>query len=260
MRDVLYPEHVPAEPDPVKRAQVAMARQPLPKRFYSAVSMVEEEGFFALKLDGRGAKTPARNPLALPNAAACALLVTEWQAQKEVINPDSMPATRIVNSALDGVSLRMDDVRNEIAGYAASDLICYRAEEPAGLIEMQAQHWDPVLAWSEADLGARLILARGIVHTAQPAEAMQAIRRAIDAIIDPVALAALHVMTTLSGSCLIALMASRGRLTVQAAWETAIVDEAWGISLWGQDDEATARMVRREADYYAAYALFQALR
>jgi chaperone required for assembly of F1-ATPase len=259
MRDILYPAHVPAEPDPVKRAQAAMARHPLPSRFYTSVSVAEEGGFFALKLDGRGAKTPARKALALPSLAAARLLAAEWEAQKDIINPDTMPVTRIVNSALDGVSERMEEVAEEIAGYAASDLVCYRTDDPPGLAVEQVRHWDRVITWADAALGAHFVLASGIIHAAQPPAALRVVSNAICAIRDPVALAALHVMTTLSGSCLIALMASRGAATLAEAWEASVVDETWSISLWGQDDEASARLARRRADFDAAYALFQAV-
>jgi chaperone required for assembly of F1-ATPase len=259
MRDVLYSEHVPDEADPVKRAQIAMARVPLPKRFYKVVCVAVENDRFALKLDGRGARTPAKKPLTLPTAAAAALVAAEWDAQTDVINPHAMPATRIVNSALDGVADRIADVATETAGYAASDLVCYRATDPAGLAAAQALQWDPVVAWAGKALGAEFKLAQGIIHTEQSSVALQKVSDAVEALQEPIAMACLNVMTTLSGSCLITLMVAHGALSPDAAWKAATVDEDWSKKRWGEDAEAMARMKLRAQEFSVACALLKAV-
>jgi chaperone required for assembly of F1-ATPase len=259
MRDIFSDQHTPDEPDPVKRAQIAMARVPLPKRFYKTVSVVIENDRFALKLDGRGARTPAKKTLSLPTEAAAQLIAAEWDAQKDVINPHAMPATRIVNSALDGVADRMDDVAQETAGYAASDLVCYRATDPAGLVSAQALQWDPVIAWAKTALDAEFTQTQGIIHAEQNSDSLGKVSDAVDAIQDPVAMACLNVMTTLSGSCLIALMVTWGALTPDEAWKAATVDEEWSKERWGEDAEATARMQLRAQEFRVACVLLQAV-
>jgi chaperone required for assembly of F1-ATPase len=259
MRDILFEAHFPSEPDPVKRAQIAMARQPLPKRFYSQVDVVEEGGRFALKLDGRGAKTPARNSLALTTKAAAEIVAAEWAAQVDVVNPDTMPATRIVNSALDGVAIRMDDVKAEILGFAGSDLVCYRADAPEGLVVEQSNHWDPVLAWVDQKISAPFVTAKGIIHATQPESSLKNVSKHINEIVDPTGLATFHVMTTIGGSCLIALMLCQGALSLDRAWEAATVDERWNIGLWGTDEEATVRLTRRQKEFSVAHALWVSL-
>ena len=259
MRDLYSSDHAPLEPDPVKRAQTAMARVPLPKRFYTVVSVVADYQRFALKLDGRGARTPAKLALTLPTAAAAQLIASEWEAQKDVINPHAMSATRIVNSALDGVADRMSDVAEETASYAASDLVCYRATDPAGLVTAQQRAWDPVVAWAKQALGVDCVLAEGIIHIAQSDHALQRISDAVATYREPIALACLNVMTTLSGSCLIALMVAHGDLAPDAAWKTATVDEDWSKERWGEDAEATARMQLRAQEFSVACTLLKAV-
>lgn len=259
MRDLLYPEVQLSHPDPVKRAQNAMARHKLPKRFYKDVSIMPEEGRFVLKLDGRTAKTPGGRPLALPTKMAASIVAVEWQAQTEVINPHAMPATKLVNTSLDTVAERMGEVAKDMAQFAASDLVCYRASEPEGLVALQDQHWNPVLTWAETHLNARFILAQGIIHAEQHPEAMQGVERSVATIRDPIALSALHVMTTISGSCLIALMTTLGTLSAESAWQAATVDEVWQASLWGWDAEAAQRHAGRRAEFLMAHGLFKAL-
>jgi chaperone required for assembly of F1-ATPase len=259
MRDILYSDQPLSDPDPVKRAQNAMARQVLPKRFYTEATVAEEDGRFAIKLDGRGARTPAKNLLSLPTHLAASIVAREWNEQIDVINPHLMPATRIVNTALDGVSTMMADVGAEIADFAGSDLVCYRAADPPGLVLLQDQHWNPVTDWARDRLGARFVLAQGIIHASQSTEALAKIRDAVSGYDDPIALACLHVLTTLSGSCLIALMAASGAASGETAWQAATVDDNWNIQFWGQDEEAAIRMNRRKDEFMIALGLLRSI-
>lgn len=237
--------------DPVAKARKLTAPE-LPKRFYEKAEAVEYEGQFVLQLDGRRANTPARSPIAVSSAGLAAALAEEWNAQGEHIDPASMPVTRLVNSALDGVAPRMDEVRADIAAYAGTDLLCYRAGEPEGLVAEQMRRWDPVLDWAEGRFGARFALAAGIVHVDQPAEALQAVRGVLDAISDPFPLAGIHVVTTITGSAILALALHGGEFDAEVLWAAAHVDEDWNIRQWGEDAEAAAKREKRHQDFRAA--------
>ncbi|HLJ70777.1 MAG TPA: ATP12 family protein [Roseiarcus sp.] len=245
------------EPGPMRAAQANM-RPPLPKRFYISAGVAPREGGFALTLDGRGARTPAKNLLILPTRPLAEIIVAEWDAQGETIDPATMPATRLANSAIDGVQPKIPEVRLEIAAYAGADLLCYRAGEPESLVEAQAAAWDPVLDWARDELGARFILSEGVRHVAQPEPALQAVGAALETIGDPFALAALHVMTTLTGSALLALAVARRRLSAEEAWRAAHVDEDFQISRWGEDAEAAARRAARWREMAAAAGVYAA--
>ena len=225
-----------------------------PKRFYRAVSVDGAGLAFRVLLDGRPMRTPGKRELAVPSRALAEALAAEWEAQGERIEPAAMPLTKLVNSAIDGVSGREAEVRAEIAKYAASDLLCYRAEGPAELVRRQADAWDPVLAWARDALGAHLVLGQGIVPVAQSLAVTAAIERAL-AQLDAFSLAAHHVITTLTGSALLALAHAGGRLTAEEAWVAAHVDEDWQISQWGEDAEAKARRCRGWAEMQAASRL-----
>jgi len=209
------------------------------------------EETFRILLDGRPARTPAKALLAVPTRALAEAVAAEWESQREWLVAGTMPLTRLANSALDGVAGREDALRADIVKYAASDLVCYRAGEPEGLVRRQAELWDPVLAWGREALGARFVLAEGLMPVAQPEAATSAIGEAL-ADCDAFALAALHVMTTLTGSALLAVAHARGHLTAEAAWAAAHVDEDWQIARWGEDAEAAARRARRWAEMEAA--------
>jgi chaperone required for assembly of F1-ATPase len=141
-------------------------------------------------------------------------------------------------------------VADELAKYFNSDLLFYRAGHPEGLVAREARHWDPVLFWAADELGAHFILAEGIVHVRQPDEAVAAARAALPG--DPWSIAALHVVTTLTGSALLALALWRGLLDADAVWAAAHVDEDWNAEQWGTDKEAAERRAARSVDFHAA--------
>ncbi|KMO28647.1 ATP12 family chaperone protein [Methylobacterium aquaticum] len=240
-----------APPDPVRAARQS-AKPALPKRFYKEAGIAQAEDGYRLVLDGRPARTPARRYLAVPQVALAEALAAEWGAQEDVIDPARMPLTRLVNSALDGVAERRDAVVDDLAAYAGTDLVAYRAGDPARLVAAQGAAWDPVLDWAHDVLGARFMLSEGVMHVTQPAESLAAIRRAIEAVESPTALAGLHSMTTLTGSVLIALAVLRGRLTPQEGWAAAHVDETFQAEVWGRDAEAEDRLGRRWREFEAA--------
>jgi chaperone required for assembly of F1-ATPase len=232
-------------------------RPPQPKRFYKEAGVEERDGAFHLTLDGRTARTPARQPLAVPVRGLAEAMAEEWDQQREEIDPTTMPVTRIVNSALDAVQARRAEVIEEVVKYAASDLTCYRAGAPARLVAEQKVSWDPVILWAKDTLGVRFALAEGVIHVPQPQAALSAVRARVQAVESPFALAALHVMTTLTGSVLIALAHAAGRLDAEEAWRAAHVDELYQESVWGEDYEAMERRRRREADFKAASTVYR---
>ncbi len=238
----------------------ADARRAGIKRFYKTASVGETDTGFALLLDGRPTLTPAKAKLVAPTRALAEALAAEWERQGETLTPAEMPLTRLANSALDGVARAMPATIDEIAGYAGADLVCYRALEPEALAARQAAAFDPVLAFAEATLGARFVLSGGIMHVAQPPASLQAVRAAVADYAEPFALTALHALTSLSGSALIALAVARGAMTPEAAWQAAHVDEDFQIERWGVDDEAARRRAARKREFLTAAFVLGALR
>jgi chaperone required for assembly of F1-ATPase len=226
-------------------------RKPLPKRFYKTVTHGAGPDGFHVLLDERIARTPKRNVLAVQQRALADVLVAEWAAQSDEINPASMPLTTLVCTARDAVTGNEPAVAAEIVNYAGSDLLCYRATTPDELLTAQSKAWDPVLEWSTRTLGAQFVVVSGLMHAAQPPSALAQVSAALQHM-PALPLAAVHVLTTLTGSALLALAVARSGLTFDAAWTAAHVDEDWQIAKWGEDDEAVARRHRRHADANAA--------
>ena len=238
------------EPGPMQSAQRLM-RPELPKRFYKSAEAARSGQGFTILLDGRPVRSPAKNPISVPDEGLALALAEEWNAQAEVIDPAKMPLTRLVNSAIDGVAREPAAVRAEIVKYAESDLICYRAEGPDRLVARQEAAWNPVLGWAEQELGARFEHTAGVVFRQQPQASSDAVAASLEAL-DIFRLAALSAATTLTGSALLSLAVLHGRLSVEEAWNAAHIDEDWNVEAWGEDEEAKDRRARRYEEMKAA--------
>ena len=259
MRELLQELNDDAEKaDPVKQAQILSKRE-LPKRFYKEASVKEEGGEFSVVLDGKTVKTPARHKLVLPNRALAEIVAHEFSSQRQTIDPAKMPVTRLVNSILDGVVDNMDVVRQDILEFVGNDMLFYRADSPKELVERQHRHWDPILEWIRKDYGARFMLTEGVMFVKQPEGSISAIRDALEAIESPYVLAALHSITTLCGSALIALAVWKGKISLPEAWKLAHLDEDWTIEHWGEDAEAKEKRAYHRAEYEAAAATIAAI-
>jgi chaperone required for assembly of F1-ATPase len=257
MRDI-FTEIFENQPlDPMESARRG-ARPTLRKRFYERAHVGEGtgEGGYPVLLDGKPVRTPLRRPLAAPTERLAQAIADEWNAQEDAIDPARMPLTRLANAVIDAVADAAAPVADEVANYLGSDLVCYRADTPEGLIERQTQVWDPVLAFAREALGARFIQVQGVMHAAQPREAIAAARAHIPAdannVKDMWRLGAISSITTLTGSALLALALMKGAMKKDAVWAAAHVDEDWQMSQWGRDDVALARRAFRFTEFEAA--------
>jgi chaperone required for assembly of F1-ATPase len=229
------------------------------RRFWREVTVEPEGAGFAVRLDGRPLRTPAKAPCLVPSRALAEAMAAEWQAQGDAVEPAAMPLTRAANSAIDRVEPEFDAVAATVAAYGETDLICYRAPFPEGLAARQAQAWDPLAAWAAETLAAPLVLAEGVMHVAQGPESLARLARAVRAH-SPWELTALHDLVTLSGSLVIGLAVSHGRLEAETAWPLSRIDEDWNIAEWGEDAEAAEVAARRRADFLNAARLLALLR
>ena len=214
-----------------------------PRRFYKAVAVQAEGDGFLVTLDGRAMRTPGGARQVLPTRALAELVAEEWAAQGEHIDLASMHAARLANTAIDAIPTAREATADSVAAFAASDLLCYRAEEPQGLVERQTALWDPVMGRVEREEGLAFVRAQGIIHQAQPA-ATPARVKALALDLDDFRLAALAYGAALFGSAILGLAVARGWLEADEAFEISRLDEAWQEDRWGVDEEAAERTAR----------------
>ena len=225
-----------------------------PRRFWKVAAPAAEGAAFGVRLDDRPLRTPAGALLVVPSEALAAEIAAEWGALDGEVRPELLPCTRAVNVAIDRVGPNPGPVVDAIAAYGDSDLLCYRAGEPAGLAARQAAGWDPWLLWSAQALDAPLVATTGVMHAGQPAASLAALRAAV-ADEGPLGLTALHELVSLSGSLVLGLAVAWGALDPGAAWDLSRLDETWQAEQWGLDPEAEAAAAVRREDFLRAARL-----
>ncbi len=227
------------------------------KRFYREVEIVPVERGFAVMLDGQPIKTPAKQAMIVPNAALATAIAAEWEAQQDEIRPSLMPLTRLASTAIDRVAPQRDQIVQQIAAYAGTDLVCYRAAHPPELMARQQAAWQPLIDWAVLRYDAPLEVTAGVIPISQPPASVRAFAAAV-ARHDDFALAALHLATGACGSLVIVLALIEGRLDAAEAFSASQLDESFQIEAWGEDEEQ-ARRRRALAEDIAAAARFLSL-
>jgi len=221
------------------------------KRLYETATAQAVEGGYGVMLDQTRLLTPAKLPLVVPSSALAAAIANEFQAQGAEFRPYTMPLMRLASTAIDIVAERHADVVAEIAAYAGTDLLCYRDDRPPELVARQHAVWQPLLDWATLRYDAPLMVTAGIVPVTQPPASLRALAVAVAAY-EPMRLAALHAITTVSGSLIIALALMEGELDPDAAFAAAQLDESFQIERWGEDYEAADRRAALKADIATA--------
>lgn len=229
------------------------------RRFWKDVTVEEEDGGFAVRLDARPLRTPGKRPLILPTRALAEAVADEWRAVDGTVDPRKMPFTRSANSAVDKVATQFDEVADLIAAYGGSDLVCYRAEDPPELARKQAETWDPILDWARQRYGAALRHTSGIAPIGQADGALRPLSAAVRST-TPFELTALHDLVALSGSLLIGLAATEAESDPEALWRASRVDEDWQSGLWGEDEEAAEAAEAKRRDFLHAHRFWRLLK
>jgi chaperone required for assembly of F1-ATPase len=229
------------------------------KRFYKEAGVESTVGGWRVLLDGRPMRTPAKSVLLVPTRALAKAIANEWDEvpEKADINVAHLPLTRLAATGLDRVTTQRDRVVEDTAKYAGSDLLCYRASDPASLVKRQHDSWQTLLDWAAERYGARLVVVSGTRFVTQPIEAVAALQAAVAAHSD-MALSALYNLTHIAGSVVIALAVAERHLSAEQAFNAAQLDELYQIERWGEDPIATERHKGIKQDIDAA-ARFLAL-
>ncbi|MEM9795554.1 MAG: ATP12 family protein [Pseudomonadota bacterium] len=221
------------------------------RRFWTDATVERVEDGWTVRLDGRAIKSPAGTVVTMPSDPLASAVAQEWQAQDGVIDPLSMPLMRAVNATLDKVIPQQDAVAADLAGYGGSDLLCYRAAGPEGLVTRQATAWNEMLDWADDRFGARLAVTQGVIPVEQPANALEALRARVEAA-SAWEITALSEFVTLSGSLVLGLAALERVRAPEDLWSRSRVDEDWQAERWGVDAEEAERVAAKRAAFLQA--------
>lgn len=222
------------------------------KRFWDRAAPRAEGDGHAVLLDGRPIRLPGGAALRVASAPLAEALAAEWDAaggaKGAEVRWNDLGLTRLVGTAIERIAPDPAPTVAALAGYAETDQLCYRAEDPR-LAERQARDWQPLLDWAALALDAPLRVTSGVMPVPQPEASVAAVRAALAARA-PLMLAALGAAVPALGSVVLGLALADGRLDAAEASRLAALDETFQAELWGEDAEAAARraLIRAEVE------------
>ena len=228
------------------------------KRFWKSAAAVEMDRGYAVELDGRPVKTPARAELAVPTSALAEAIAAEWNDSPEEVDPRTMPLTGLANAAIDRVASDKDAFAAGLARYGESDLTCYRAEGPETLVKRQTESWDALLGWARRRYDVDFATCSGVMHVPQPEETVSKLGHAV-AMLDAFRLAGLSPLVTIGGSLVAGLAVLEKMMPASEAWEAVSLDDRWQMEQWGADAEAEAALDARRRDFLAGARFLELL-
>ena len=226
------------------------------KRFWTDVTVEPDESGWAILLDGRSLKTPARAALAVPTQALAEAIAEEWRSVGETVDPRAMPLTGLANAAIDRVAPDRQAFAQGLARYAEADLACYRVEGPRELVAQQELSWDPLLAWARRRYDVDFATTCGLMHVAQPGATVERLSHAIAAL-DAFQLAGLSPLVTVGGSLVAGLAVIEKAIGADEAWKAVSIDEQWQLDQWDADAEAEKALDNRRRDFMAGARLLE---
>jgi len=229
------------------------------KRFYKKTAAIPAADGYGITLDGRLVKTAAKRDLVLPNLALAQAIAAEWDAQQGEIRREKMPLTRLAGTTIDRDSTQREAIVRQVAHYAGTDLVCYRATHPPALAARQQAVWQPLIDWAVERYDAPLTVTTGVIPASQPTVSLAAFT-AVVAGHDDFSLTALHAATAACGSLVIALALLEGRLDAGEAFAASQLDESFQIEAWGEDAEQAERRALLAAEIAAAARFLELLR
>jgi len=229
------------------------------KRFYKKAETISAAGGHGVTLDGRLVKTPGKHDLIVPSLSLAAAVAAEWDAQQGEILRERMPLTRLAATTIDRNSTQREAIVRQVAHYAGTDLVCYRATHPPALAARQQAVWQPMIDWAVERYDAPLTVTTGVIPASQPAASLAAFTIAV-AGHDDFSLTALHTATAACGSLVIALALLEGRLDAVEAFAASQLDESFQIEAWGEDAEQAERRTALAAELAAAARFLELLR
>ena len=228
------------------------------KRFYKEARAVSRADGHGVSLDGRTVKTPGKRDLVVPGGPLAVAIAEEWESQQEEVRPETMPLMRLAAMTLDRVAGQRTIVQ-QVANYAGTDLVCYRAAHPPALAARQQAAWQPLIDWAVLRYDAPLTVTTGVIPRGQPEASLRAFATAV-AGLDDFALTALHTATAACGSLVIALALLEERIGADEAFAASQLDETFQIEGWGEDAEQAGRRRALAADIAAAARFASLLR
>ena len=208
------------------------------KKFWKIVQVKKKlKNSFEILLDKRILKTPMQKDLIFSNYKIAKETALEWDIDEKEINTENMVFYGLISTAIDKISNDKVSYIDNVLGFINTDLICYRADKPNELIDLQNSSWNPIISFIKKYIDVELKFFIGVMPSKQSLEIFNRLKTLINSFSD-IEISALHRMTNLTGSIFISICILKGDVLKNEAFELSFLDELYQAKNWGVEQES----------------------
>ena len=208
------------------------------KKFWKIVQVKKKlKNSFEILLDKRILKTPMQKNLIFSNYKIAKETALEWDIDEKEINTENMVFYGLISTAIDKICNDKVLYIENVLGFINTDLICYRADGPNELVDLQNSSWNPIISFIKKYIDVEVETFIGVMPSKQSLEIFIRLKTLINSFSD-IEISALHRMTNLTGSIFISICILKGDVLKNEVFELSFLDELWQAKNWGIEEES----------------------
>ena len=200
-----------------------------------------KQGKYQLNINNKSLKTPDGNIIELPSMKLAKLLLKDYESSFNSKSLNIVRPIKITNTAIDKIKANNIFYINEITDNLNNDMICYFANSPLELVDLQNKEWFPLINYMESSYNIELIYTSKLFSINQKPDSLLKLKNILNEI-NIFKLSAIYTLSQITKSIIISLALVNNKISAKKAFENSNLEELYQISKWGKDEEAFDRL------------------
>ena len=200
-----------------------------------------KKGKYLLNINNKSLKTPDGNIIELPSMKLAKILLKDYESSFKSKPLNIVRPIKITNTAIDKIKPNNIFYINEITDNLNNDMICYFANSPVELVDLQNKDWLPLINYMKSSYNIELIYTSKLFSINQKPDSLLKLKNILNEI-NIFKLSAIYTLSQITKSIIISLALVNNKISAKKAFENSNLEELYQISKWGKDEEAFDRL------------------
>ena len=200
-----------------------------------------KKGKYLLTINNKSLKTPDGNTIELPSMKLAKILLKDYESSFKSKPLNIVRPIKITNTAIDKIKPNNIFYINEITDNLNNDMICYFANSPVELVDLQNKDWLPLINYMKSSYNIELIYTSKLFSINQKPDSLLKLKNILNEI-NIFKLSAIYTLSQITKSIIISLALVNNKISAKKAFENSNLEELYQISKWGKDEEAFDRL------------------
>jgi len=177
----------------------------------------------------------------LPSKKLAKILLKDYESSFKSKPLNIVRPIKITNTAIDKIKPNNIFYINEITDNLNNDMICYFANSPVELVDLQNKDWLPLINYMKSSYNIELIYTSKLFSINQKPDSLLKLKNILNEI-NIFKLSAIYTLSQITKSIIISLALVNNKISAKKAFENSNLEELYQISKWGKDEEAFDRL------------------